>query len=123
MIPLKLIQIGFRKDNREENKQKDLNGDFIKYKQCEYPIVIEFENNNIYTPTFEELGILIYCLTHFFAISEDYRFPNSILKRNMFFLSYIYPLYKEYLESYGLKIPKEHLDLISTFKEKTNGTK
>ena len=69
-----------------------------------------FSNKTMWTSKFKEVATSLKLLS--FCEEEKYIKKSGKRKqgRNMFFLAYLYPLYKKYLEKHGFKINHNDLD-------------
>ena len=86
-----------------------------------YKVRVYFDNDTCWVTGFEEFSKVI----EFLAISEDkkyldkYKIPHKeiitfpsgkfLLGRNLFFLTWLYPIYDWYLKQFGFNPPEEHL--------------
>jgi len=94
MIKARKSWIG--EDNSPENLIKDSEGNIIDYKRSRFTVRVPFDITKQWTPFNADI---IDILTKI-AECEDKKYPNG-LGRNMILLKYIYPIFKEYLDSHG----------------------
>ena len=95
-----------------------------------YVVTLKFDNGTHWMAGFEEYAVIMEKL----AESEEKKyklfgkplspkewkdFPSGkfILGRNLNFLTWLYPLYDTYLDTYGFKPPQKHLDSAKTWRK------
>jgi len=106
---LKIDKIVLEKDERPENLIKDKEGNITGFKQSEYTCKVYFDNGDCFwVPWNNNIGTIINLISK----NEDYKYKDLVnpLGKKMFFLAYIYPCYKNYLNNQGFTPNQLELD-------------
>jgi len=87
-------------DNSENNLIKDKEGKITGYKRSRYTVRIPFEVTKLWTPFNKDIILTL----NEICKCEDKKYPEG-LGRNMIFLAYIYPMFKDILDKTGFIAP------------------
>lgn len=111
-------------DNRESNLIRDPTGNILGYKQskCTCRVILEDKKGEEFLWVAENKSVSE--IIKQIAENEDkkYDIKNKpwLLGRNMFFLSYLYQIYKDYLDKYGFKPDEKDLEKAGRFRNGKN---
>ena len=107
---MKFIKILIEEDNSDSNKTKE--GIFIRSKEVAKVFFEDSFNETIICNKWAFKAEHIVEMLKALKELEIKKYPFGKYKENLLFIQEIYPIYKEYLDKNGLRIPQEDLDFV-----------